>query len=369
MDPYVVCHLSNTALLRDLKTIDDRDRRTTALLLSRIAEVDERRLFLEEGYPSMYAYCIEELHYCEGTASRRIYAARAARRFPLLFDAIADGRLHVTAVVMLSKYLTPGNVDELVAAATHKSKAEIERLIAERFPRPDMPEMLQAIDPPSWLATMVVPPNSQHSPENAQGEGQAHEHSLENAGPAIAAGRPTTAAPVQQHSLENALPRDSRPVLTPLAPERFGLQFTLDREAHDLLEEARALEGPRNPTGQILLAFKNAFRCYVGELRKQKYAMTEHPRPPRPSSSARHIPAAVKRAVRDRDGEQCAFVSESGRRCQEHARLEFDHIEPVARGGESTADNVRLVCRAHNQYAAERTFGSEFMERKRGEAR
>jgi len=204
----------------------------------------------------MYSYCIQELHYCEGTASRRIYAARAARRFPLLFDAVADGRLHVTAVVMLSKYLTSGNVYGLVAAATHKSKTEIERLIAERFPQPDLPEVLQAIDPPPWLATMAVPLGSRHSPENAPCTGQAQEHSLENAGPAIAAVCSTIPAPVHQHSLENAPPRDQRSVLKPLAPARFGLQSTLDGEAYALLEEARALEGQRNPTGEFLVAFK-----------------------------------------------------------------------------------------------------------------
>jgi 5-methylcytosine-specific restriction endonuclease McrA len=48
--------------------------------------------------------------------------------------------------------------------------------------------------------------------------------------------------------------------------------------------------------------------------------------------------------------------------------LEFDHIDPVACGGESTKANLRLLCRAHNQHAAERAFGAEFMERKRSDA-
>ena len=62
-------------------------------------------------------------------------------------------------------------------------------------------------------------------------------------------------------------------------------------------------------------------------------------------------------------------MSESGRRCRERAGLEFDHIEPVARGGEATAENLRLRCAPHNQYEAERAFGADFMERKRAEAR
>jgi len=109
----------------------------------------------------------------------------------------------------------------------------------------------------------------------------------------------------------------------------------------------------------------------VAGLEKQKYAATDRPRPQAQgtASNPRHIPASVKRAVRERDGDRCAFVSESGQRCSSSARLEFDHIEQVSRGGAATVENVRLLCRAHNQYAAEREFGAEFMEQKRMEAR
>jgi hypothetical protein len=49
--------------------------------------------------------------------------------------------------------------------------------------------------------------------------------------------------------------------------------------------------------------------------------------------------------------------------------LEFDHVQEVARGGQATVDGLRLRCRTHNQFTAERTFGAEFMARKRAEAR
>jgi hypothetical protein len=77
----------------------------------------------------------------------------------------------------------------------------------------------------------------------------------------------------------------------------------------------------------------------------------------------------VKRAVRERDQGQCTFVSDSGRRCPARSLLEFDHIDEVSRGGRATVAGMRLRCRAHNQYAAERTFGTEFMNAKREEAR
>src|SRR5207247_6761231 len=89
----------------------------------------------------------------------------------------------------------------------------------------------------------------------------------------------------------------------------------------------------------------------------------------RPSPDPRHVPAHVKRAVWERDGGQCTFTSDSGRRCPARTRLEFDHVEAVARGGRASVAGIRLRCRAHNQYGAECTFGAEFMRRKREAAR
>jgi hypothetical protein len=62
-------------------------------------------------------------------------------------------------------------------------------------------------------------------------------------------------------------------------------------------------------------------------------------------------------------------VSAGGRRCKARRFLEFDHAVPVARGGTATVEGLRLRCRAHNQYEADRAFGAEFMRRKRHGAR
>ena len=91
----------------------------------------------------MFAWCVEELRLSEDSACKRIRAARAARQFPALFAMLADGRLHLSALVMLAPCLTPENAEDLLAAATHRSKAGIEQLLAERFPRPDLPARIE----------------------------------------------------------------------------------------------------------------------------------------------------------------------------------------------------------------------------------
>jgi 5-methylcytosine-specific restriction endonuclease McrA len=81
-----------------------------------------------------------------------------------------------------------------------------------------------------------------------------------------------------------------------------------------------------------------------------------------PRQRGRHIPAAVRRAVSARDGQQCSYVDPAGRRCPETHLLEFHHLEPFALGGEHTAENVALRCVAHNALAAEDDFGRERIE-------
>jgi hypothetical protein len=114
MQNYSLAHVRDTVLLRDLAALVSQDRVTTAMLLAHIAEVDARRLYVPAGYPSMHAYCVEELRLSEDAAKKRIQAARAARRFPALFTAVAEGRLHLAAVCLLAPYLTQekrGRVD------------------------------------------------------------------------------------------------------------------------------------------------------------------------------------------------------------------------------------------------------------------
>jgi len=151
-----------------------------------------------------------------------------------------------------------------------------------------------------------------------------------------------------------------------LAPQRFAVQFTMSQSAHDKLRYVQELLGHQVPSGDIAQVFERALDALIPQLERRKFAATANPRPShRSSQNERTIPAAVRRAVWKRDQGRCTFVSESGHRCEARKPLEFDHVLEVARGGEGTVDGLRLRCRAHNQYAGECTFGSEFMRHKR----
>ena len=152
----------------------------------------------------------------------------------------------------------------------------------------------------------------------------------------------------------------------PLAPGRFGFQLTIDQETHDLLRYAQALLSHTVPPGDLTAVHKRLVAEGVGRIEQRRFGSTEAPR--RGGSVAtegRHIPVGVTRAVWKRDGGRCTFVSVTGVRCPATEWLQFDHVDAYARGGEGTTANIRLRCRGHNQYEADRTYGVEFMRRKR----
>ena len=141
---------------------------------------------------------------------------------------------------------------------------------------------------------------------------------------------------------------------------------------NDTDSAAQALLRHRVPSGELAHVLDHALDALLVTLAREKFGATTRPRTGRSRSAVsdpRHVPSQVKRAVHARDGEQCAFVSEAGERCLERGFLELDHRTPVARGGQATVENMRLLCKAHNEYEAERIFGTAFMQSRRTRAK
>ena len=355
--PQRPSRLADHEVLPRLATLVERDRATTAEMLELIGRAEARRLYAPTEYPSLFRYCVGRLRMSEDMAWKRIQAARAVRKFPAILAMLADGRLHLTAVVRLAPHLTKDNAGELLQATANLSKQALGELLAARFQRPDLAACVQALAAPL--------PGRVSSPAELAPEPVAFA-SHYSAGTSETQLVPEPVAPPVP-----VAPPDLPARITPLAPGRFGVQFTIGQAAHDKLRYAQALASHAVPGGALAEILERALDAYIQKLEKQKFAATSRPRPAAKHSSAdpRHVPAAVVREVCLRDEGRCTFVSGQGERCESRDFLELDHVTPVARGGQSTAANVRLRCRTHNQHAAEQAFGAGFMERKREEAR
>jgi 5-methylcytosine-specific restriction endonuclease McrA len=245
-------------------------------------------------------------------------------------------RLHLSGVVLLAPHLSDDNAEELVAEAVGKSKAEIEVLLAHRAPRPDVPERLERV---AEQVTLVAP-----GPVRPTGE-QVAPGPVRPVGEQVAPGPPGQAEDTAR--------------VAPLAPERFALQVTIGEATHRKLLRAQALLRHQVPSGDLAEVLDRALDALLDRVEGRKLGKTRAPRAGKPSRAKRYVPRAVRREVALRDGLRCSFVAEDGRRCEETGFLELDHVVPVSRGGEASAEGVRVLCRSHNQYEAERILGRE----------
>src|SRR6185503_15380725 len=291
---YSRSHLADHVLLRTLAAIVTQDRVTTAEMLALIAEVDRRGSFRGEGFSSMYRYCVEKLRMSEDVACKRILTARAARRFPAILPAIADGRLAISTVALLSTHLKTKHAEALLMDAVDKTRAEVELLIAARFPKEDVPTTLipvaAAAAIPAVAPTQSDVPNSASPPQSAP-------EVVANAEALSAPGRITPPSPSQDPP-SPASPAPQRRV-APLSPGRFELRLTISQQLHDKLRRAQELLSHSVPDGDIPQLLERALDELITKQERLKFAATDKPRAVRGSASnSRHIPAAVKRKIR-----------------------------------------------------------------------
>ena len=128
--------LSDGELLNEVKRLTSLERQATARLVAALGELDARRLYLGEGCSSLFTYCTQVLHLSEHSAYLRIGAARAARKWPRILELLADGVLHLTAIGLLAPHLTADNHERVLAASRHRSKREVEEIVAALRPQP-----------------------------------------------------------------------------------------------------------------------------------------------------------------------------------------------------------------------------------------
>lgn len=267
--------LSDPDLLVEVRQLVSTERHATARLIAALGELDARRLYLGEGCSSLFTFCTRVLHLSEHAAYGRIEAARAARQWPIVLELVADGSLHLTAVSLLRPHLTDENHRELLAAARHKTKRQVEEIVATVRPQPAVPSTVRK------LAERTPPAAKPSSSETA---------------------RPLTAvltAPEPEAESARLCPVPSKRIeIKPLAPEQYKVQFTASRETCEKLREAQDLLRHRIPNGDVATIFDRALTLLLSELHKTKHAAVDRPREGRSRATHnRYIPAAVKRAV------------------------------------------------------------------------
>jgi hypothetical protein len=239
VESYSLRHLPNEVLKRELFVVAGRESGATAIVIAHIGEFDSRELYLPAGYPSMYQYCVQELKFSEDEAYKRIEVARVAMRFPEIFPALAERRLHMTAVLKLAPHLNEANAATLLLEVEHKTKPQLEQLLATRFPRPGFPTLIQ----PLVSATQLAPER---------------------------VGLPESAAqPASSASSVPAAPAPTYPRITPLAPERFAMRVTISQQTREKMRRAQDPLGHAVPSGdRDVVPWLRSLGCRADEARR-----------------------------------------------------------------------------------------------------
>ena len=346
--------MSNARIFADrLADLLRYERAAMADFLVALAEFDECKAWMELGYSSLFYFLHRELGLSKGAAHYRKTAADLVQGFPEIVEPLRDGRLCITSIVQLAKVLTPGNRYEPLPKFFQCSRRESIVIVAALQPAEVVPhrDVVTALrDHPAPLFTeasaaldMAVQPVELNVSLSTNPEGP------NPSGTTSATQDSSPARPVRSDSDE------------PLTEELSRLHVTVSRRFLEKLEAARVALSHSQPGGSMEDVLETGLDLVLERQAKRK-GLVEKPRKGTPSANPAVLTAAVKRRVWTRDGGRCQWPVESGGICGSTVRLEFDHQVPRARGGLSTTDNVRLLCRFHNDLAARRAFGDEWMD-------
>lgn len=332
--------LSDDDLTTSLRAAVKNERRSLSTVLEHLIEFGRRDLAVRKSFPSLFAYCVKALRYSEAEAAKRVHASKLAKRFPSILRLLDSGRITLTTLTILGPHLTSTNHRHVLYHARGKSKRELELMAVALAPKPEPSrEVIRAL-PAAALSRPGAPcPAAAFSLEFETG--------AELGAAAVSAGPILNCEPPQK--------------IEPLTPRRIRFAFTAGERFLAMFERARGLLKHKHPAGRLEEILEEALAFLLS---RRDPALKNRPARPRPSDGLkRRVPQWVKDAVHRRDGGRCAYAAD-GRRCEQTAGLEYDHVRPWALGGLSNdPGNVRLLCRAHNQLAARKALGTEVMNR------
>lgn len=392
-----VTSLSAEELVTRVRSLDAQGNRLLAELLVHLGEVDRRALYKAHACSSMFAFC-RKLGMSEGSAARRIDAARAIRKFPGLLPRIAKGELHLTALSIVCSILTADNVESVIAGVVGKSRIEVEELKVRYAPKPDVRDSIRRMPEPvrrpgSRPSEAAVPPPVAVNASSDSALDRGAQTTLLAPPPVAVA----VAAPVEMSEASTPAPApESAPVtgtvtvptaaairaVTPLREDAYKVQLMASKAIVDKITHAKEMMRHRNPKGDLATIVDAALDLLIAKLEKERFGKTERPRKTdgtkatttpaqekKKSCKPGYVDIETRRQLFARDGYQCTYVDAHGHRCCERGWLEIDHIEPRARGGGEALANLRIRCRSHNMMYAKEVFGAEHVERKIRESR
>ncbi len=377
------------ALTENLAALLRREHHALADFLVALADFDRRRLWVELGHSSLFYFLHRELRLSLGAAQHRKVAAELLQQVPGVIEPLRRGQLCLTSIIEVAKVVTVENWETVLPRFYGLSRREAMQVVAELQPHPappvrtvvtqvrSNPNLLNDAPAPHALALEDAREAQQLAPVHGAIAGASFEPISpgEMGSALISPGAPTaTFVPAAPSATPAASAASAGPVssagsaaaartveVIPLTAEQSRLHLTVSREFMKKLESARDAMSHARPDATPAEILEAGLELLLAQAAKRKGLVEKPQKMPRPTKGD-GIPAHVKREVWKRDGGKCQWPTASGGICGSTRRLELDHIQPRSRGGASTLDNLRVLCRGHNDLAARRALGEERMD-------
>ncbi len=291
--------LSDQDLIENLKILISDEREILTAILHHLKEVESRHLYLAKGFSSLFAYLTEGLGYSESAAYRRIQAMRLMKSIPEIEEKLETGALSLSVASQLQTYLHQEDKKRKVEKKAPVTQSEKQTLI-----------------------------------QTLQG---------------------TSARECEQKlaklSPETSLPKEKT---RPITDERVLIQFTAGKDLLEKINKLKNLWSHQNPEGSLEKLIEKLADMALEKTdpeRKPEKKSTQLPTSEVKGSSTRYIPKTLKTKIWQRDQGKCQYRDPKTRIfCGSKYQIQLDHRYPFVLGGENTEENLRLLCRRHNQY-------------------
>jgi HNH endonuclease len=342
-------------IITRIESLRTREHEATVALITALLECDRSEDHVALGYSGMWDFLVSHLNYSNAAASRRYKAMKCARKFPQVLDMLRKHQTNLSALAQAEATLAKAaDPQELLGEICGKSQRQVEEVLARHNPQPKKKEQIRRVTVKSAAGSAASPPPDQDLFTE-----------------------PTSAPEVRTSEAATSAPEQPTPP-TPQLEERVAISFSVRAETYEEFEKARLFLSRKLPQGVTMeAAFEELLDFYL------KHKAPKNPRPSKQRASrktaskpgisadntvhpnhsnrtvhrtTRHIPAAVRRDVFERDGHRCTYAGLTGKQCGSSYDLELDHIQPFAVGGKHVADNLRVLCATHNQHRAKDTF-------------
>jgi 5-methylcytosine-specific restriction endonuclease McrA len=131
-----LAHLTDLTLHQDFIKLAQSEREILSKILLHIREVDKRKLFSALDFTSLFDYLTRGLKYSEGSAQRRISAARLSSTVPVVIELIETGDLTLAQTSLIqtqAKAESSERKEEMIAEMKGKNFRESEKIVQSQI--------------------------------------------------------------------------------------------------------------------------------------------------------------------------------------------------------------------------------------------